>query len=289
MALDVLVADVSAWQSEDVSSLAGLGFKAVIPKYTEDLSSASGFKAHAQCASARAAGMTVFAGYDFALGSNGAAQCDALLEAFAGDAIQRAVLDAEVRSVGLDVVVSFGRRAREWNPNVKPILYGSTSFLQEMYGNAGEVANLYDAWVAAYTSGYDIIKWPATAPPNCPRPFGEYIGWQFTSQFPTPIGLIDASVFNSTVFATDQRDNPAHQKNGASGMVISEINPNGVIKQWWLREGARFTKIDQSDAYVMVIGGVPWVKNIHSDTLFGWMVNAAVAEHDLQKQVALVK
>lgn len=286
MALDVLVADVSGWQSEDVSSLARDGFKAVIPKYTEDLSSASGAKAHGQCRSARAAGMTVFAGYDFGLGSDGSDQCDALLNAFGGDEIQRVVLDAEVASVSLDIVLDFGRRAKEWNSNVKPILYASTSFIQEMYGNSGEVADLFDAWIAAYTRGYDIITWPGTPTPGAPRPFQQVIGWQFTSQFPSSIGLIDASVFDSTVFVVDKKEAEAKYRKACDMVIYHNVDMkdpdvNTADGEWVAMEGSHGpTKITQVTAFLHAINGVPWLDDMHALNIVALGVTGAQARRD---------
>jgi GH25 family lysozyme M1 (1,4-beta-N-acetylmuramidase) len=288
MALDVLVADVSGYQDEDVSALAGLGFKAVIPKYTEDMSSASGWKAHEQTRSARAAGMSVFAGYDFGLGSNGRDQCDALLQAFGGDNITRAVLDAEVASVTPEIVIDFGRRAREWNPGVKPLLYASTSFMQGFYGDYPEIPQLYDAWIAAYTAGYASITWPASPVPAAPAPFSEVIGWQFTSVFPTPLGNIDASVFNSTVFNGNVI--PMQDKHTRSTDMVIYHNvdvhdPDGgtATGEWVAMQGSDGpTQITAGEAFVHAISGVPWVDNMHGLNIVGLGIRGAQARKNAE-------
>lgn len=198
--LDVLVADVSGFQPGDISGLAGLGFGAVIVKYAEGTGTPNPVM-HEQAASAVGAGMLVFGGYNFSLPGDGRAQCDTLLAAFGADPVQRAVLDAEVDGLDRDLVLAFGRRAQEWNPNIRPVLYGSTSFIARNYAGDSEIAGLFDLWVAAYTVGYREITVPATAPPSSPSPFPDYIGWQFTSSYPAPWGHIDASVFDSSAIA----------------------------------------------------------------------------------------
>lgn len=198
MSLDRLVADVSGFQPGDISSLASQGFTAVIIKYTEGTSEPN-HVAHQQAASAVAAGLMILGGYDFALPGDGRAQADALLASFQSDPVQRAILDAEVDGLDRGLLLSFGRRCLEWNPNVRPILYGSWSFIRDNYAGDQEIAALFDLWVAAYTAGYQEVTAPMTAPPTSPSPFPDYIGWQFTSSFPAPWGHIDASVFNSDV------------------------------------------------------------------------------------------
>lgn len=286
MTLDVLIADVSGWQSEDVSPLAQYGFKAVIPKYTEDVFSASGFKAHQQCASARAAGMSVFAGYDFGLGSNGRDQCDALLAAFAGDNIQRAVLDAEVNSVTPEIVIDFGRRAREWNASVKPLLYASTSFMQENYAGYDEIPKLFDGWIAAYTAGYDPITAPATRPPSSPPPFESYLGWQFTSVFPTSLGGIDASVFDSAVFQVDQKKAATSIKEPTMYIFHNtdvhdpaDGEPKG---EWVLGLETSCVNIHAGEAFGLAMHGVPWEDNCNTLRIIGECIIRAQAAKNLE-------
>jgi hypothetical protein len=179
--------------------------------------------------------MIPFGGYDFALPGDGAAQCDALLAAFGNDPIRRVVLDAEVDGLDRDtVVLPFGRRALEWNPLVRPILYASTSFIIEHYTSDHDIAAVFDLWEAAYTAGYASITAPATPPPAPPLPFDHAIGWQFTSQYPSPLGPIDVSVFDRGAFApgapSSSEPVPTSEEDDSMEIVVSQIQG----RQGWM-------------------------------------------------------
>lgn len=197
--LTVKVGDVSGYQDANVHGLAGEGFAGIVVKVTEDMSGAGGQNAQAQAASARAVGMAVIGGYDFAGGSDGTAQCDNLIDSLGTINPARLVCDAEQPDVSITIVRQFGVRAHEWNPNIKPLLYASVSFVEEFYSGADDLPALYDLWEAAYTAGDQVITEPQTPPPATPEPFTTAIGWQFTSHYPSSLGLIDASMFDPAI------------------------------------------------------------------------------------------
>jgi hypothetical protein len=182
-----LVVDISKYQGDAPGqALAGAGFAGVIdqplgnPYYADQL------------ASCQAAGLAILAAYAFAYPGDGAQLCDALLAAMLGPE-QRVVIDAEVAGITADEVLAFGVRARQWNPNVRPVLYGSTSYLAANYGGSPMIGALFDAWIAEYHA--DLTA--ANLPP-APPPFTRWIGWQYSSSYPVPgvgNGLVDASVF----------------------------------------------------------------------------------------------
>src|SRR5438128_2126518 len=132
MMLNQLVVDISGYQGTDLADLARAGVKGVIIKFSEGTSTWSGSRAHAQAQSAVQHGILVVAGYDFARPGDGAAEAQVLCDAVKGTEVHVLCIDAEVPGIDANHVARFAQVAAA-NQYGKTLLYGSTSYIRDMY------------------------------------------------------------------------------------------------------------------------------------------------------------
>lgn len=238
--MSMLVADFSGYNATAIGPpLRAAGFAGVIgqplgnPRYA------------AQVSSAQAAGLEVLAAYAFAAPGDGAALCDALLGALVGPEL-RVVIDAEVAGITPDEVLAFGARARQWNPTVRPILYGSTSYIAANYAATPTIAALFDCWCAEYHA--DLA--PTNLPP-APAPFTSWIGWQYSDAYPVPgLGAVDASTFTG------------------DGPDMLSDDDKALLGQWMQQQSADVLRVlvgDGMSTYTNVLG--QWISGSRDQTI----------------------